>query len=247
MSEDDVAEKLAVHEAICAERWKQTDVRLNRMELVLVAIVLLLLFGEGMFGTGGSFSMGSLGSTLGGIGVGFGIGSALGGLIANSPAQRQNSHIGAVLESIAGAIGAPWVRSSEARRAAASAECSNRASPCADGDRGCSKPGGGLMRRRAMPWRTACCQSPARPTTRAATINSSKPTRWLPPSMPISRSAGPRSAVPAPSAATRMALITLGKMRVACRRGSPGCASPPRTKPACSARLAERCSTILPS
>jgi len=47
MSEDDVAQKLAVHEAICAERWKQTDDRRRRMELVLVAIVLLLLFGEG--------------------------------------------------------------------------------------------------------------------------------------------------------------------------------------------------------
>jgi len=47
MSEDDVAQKLAVHEAICAERWKQTDARRKRMELVLVAIVLLLLFGEG--------------------------------------------------------------------------------------------------------------------------------------------------------------------------------------------------------
>jgi len=47
MSEDDVAQKLAVHEAICAERWKQTDDRLKRIELVLLAIVLLLLLGEG--------------------------------------------------------------------------------------------------------------------------------------------------------------------------------------------------------
>lgn len=47
MSEDDVAQKLAVHEAVCAERWKQTDTRLKRIELVLVAIVFLLLFGEG--------------------------------------------------------------------------------------------------------------------------------------------------------------------------------------------------------
>ena len=47
MSEDDVAQKLAVHEAVCAERWKQTNSRLSRIEVVLVAIVLLLLFGEG--------------------------------------------------------------------------------------------------------------------------------------------------------------------------------------------------------
>ena len=47
MSEDDVAQKLAVNEAICAERWKQTDDRRKRIELVLLAIVLLLLLGEG--------------------------------------------------------------------------------------------------------------------------------------------------------------------------------------------------------
>ena len=47
MSDDDVAQKLAVHEAICAERWKQTEARLKRIEIVLIAIVLLLLFGEG--------------------------------------------------------------------------------------------------------------------------------------------------------------------------------------------------------
>ena len=47
MSEDDVAQKLAVHEAVCAERWKQTNSRLSRIEVVLVAIDLLLLFGEG--------------------------------------------------------------------------------------------------------------------------------------------------------------------------------------------------------
>ena len=47
MSEDDVAQKLAVHEAICAERWKHADATLKRIELVLIAIVLLLLFGEG--------------------------------------------------------------------------------------------------------------------------------------------------------------------------------------------------------
>jgi hypothetical protein len=47
MSEDDVAQKLAVHEVICAERWKQAEARLKRIELVLLAIVVLLLFGEG--------------------------------------------------------------------------------------------------------------------------------------------------------------------------------------------------------
>ena len=47
MSDDDVAQKLAVHEAICAERWKQTEVRLKWIELVLIAIMFLLLFGEG--------------------------------------------------------------------------------------------------------------------------------------------------------------------------------------------------------
>ncbi len=47
MSEDDVAQKLAVHEAVCSERWKQTETRLKRIELVLIAIVLLLLLGEG--------------------------------------------------------------------------------------------------------------------------------------------------------------------------------------------------------
>lgn len=47
MSDEEVAQKLAVHEAVCAERWKQTEARLKRIELVLIAIVLLLLFGEG--------------------------------------------------------------------------------------------------------------------------------------------------------------------------------------------------------
>jgi hypothetical protein len=47
MSEDDVAQKLAVHEAVCSERWKQAEARLKRIELVLIAIVFLLLFGEG--------------------------------------------------------------------------------------------------------------------------------------------------------------------------------------------------------
>ncbi len=47
MSEDDVAARLAVHEAVCAERWKQANERLGRIEMVLAAIVLLLLVGEG--------------------------------------------------------------------------------------------------------------------------------------------------------------------------------------------------------
>ncbi len=44
---EDIATSLAVHEAVCAERWKQTLARLGRIEAVLAAIVLLLLFGEG--------------------------------------------------------------------------------------------------------------------------------------------------------------------------------------------------------
>lgn len=46
MSEDDVAARLAVHEAVCADRWKQANDRLGRIELVLAGIVLLLLVGE---------------------------------------------------------------------------------------------------------------------------------------------------------------------------------------------------------
>jgi hypothetical protein len=44
---DDVATKLAVREAVCAERWKQANERLGWIEVVLAAIVLLLLVGEG--------------------------------------------------------------------------------------------------------------------------------------------------------------------------------------------------------
>ena len=47
MSEEETAAKLAVHEAVCAERWKQASDRLSRIEIVLAAIVLLLLVGEG--------------------------------------------------------------------------------------------------------------------------------------------------------------------------------------------------------
>jgi hypothetical protein len=47
MSEDETTARLAVHEAVCAERWKQASDRLARIEIVLAAIVLLLLIGEG--------------------------------------------------------------------------------------------------------------------------------------------------------------------------------------------------------
>ena len=35
------------HEAVSTERWKQTNTRLSRIEIVLGVIVLLLLVGEG--------------------------------------------------------------------------------------------------------------------------------------------------------------------------------------------------------
>jgi hypothetical protein len=44
---EEVARQIAVHEAVCAERWKQTNARLSRIEAVLAVIVLLLLIGEG--------------------------------------------------------------------------------------------------------------------------------------------------------------------------------------------------------
>ena len=47
MSEDKTVTKLAVREAVCAEGWKQANERLGRIEVVLAAIVLLLLVGEG--------------------------------------------------------------------------------------------------------------------------------------------------------------------------------------------------------
>jgi hypothetical protein len=43
MSEDETAARLAVHEAVCAERWKQATDRLSRIEMLLGAIVLLLV------------------------------------------------------------------------------------------------------------------------------------------------------------------------------------------------------------
>lgn len=46
-NQEDIATSLAVHEAVCAEWWKQTLAWLGRIEAVLGAIVLLLLFGEG--------------------------------------------------------------------------------------------------------------------------------------------------------------------------------------------------------
>ena len=42
-----MATKIAVHEAVCAERWKQANERLGRIEVVLAATVLLLLVSEG--------------------------------------------------------------------------------------------------------------------------------------------------------------------------------------------------------
>jgi hypothetical protein len=44
---EEVARQIAVHEAVCAERWNQTNARLARIEAVLAVIVLLLLIGEG--------------------------------------------------------------------------------------------------------------------------------------------------------------------------------------------------------
>jgi hypothetical protein len=44
---EEVARQIAVHEAVSAERWKQTNARLARIEAVLAVIVLLLLIGEG--------------------------------------------------------------------------------------------------------------------------------------------------------------------------------------------------------
>jgi hypothetical protein len=44
---EEVARQMAVHEAVCAERWTQTNIRLTRIEAVLAVIVLLLLIGEG--------------------------------------------------------------------------------------------------------------------------------------------------------------------------------------------------------
>jgi len=47
MDGHELAKTLAVHEAVCAERWRQANARLGRIEAVLAAIVLLLLLGEG--------------------------------------------------------------------------------------------------------------------------------------------------------------------------------------------------------
>ena len=44
---EEVARQIALHEAVGAERWKQTNTRLSRIEIVLSVIVLLLLVGEG--------------------------------------------------------------------------------------------------------------------------------------------------------------------------------------------------------
>jgi hypothetical protein len=44
---EELAQKIAVHEAVCAERWKSADKRLQRIEWILTAIVTLLMIGEG--------------------------------------------------------------------------------------------------------------------------------------------------------------------------------------------------------
>ena len=43
----DAEAKLAVHEAVCAERWKAATQRLTRIEYILIALVGLLLLGDG--------------------------------------------------------------------------------------------------------------------------------------------------------------------------------------------------------
>lgn len=44
---DDLAKNFSIHEAVCAERWKETIVRIKRLETILIgtagAIILLLL------------------------------------------------------------------------------------------------------------------------------------------------------------------------------------------------------------
>ena len=44
---EEVARQIAVHEAVCADRWKQTNSPLSRIEILPGVIVLLLLIGEG--------------------------------------------------------------------------------------------------------------------------------------------------------------------------------------------------------
>ena len=43
---NDVSAKLNTHEAVCAERWKETIVRIKRLELILItsagAVILLM-------------------------------------------------------------------------------------------------------------------------------------------------------------------------------------------------------------
>ena len=44
---DDIEQKFSVHEAVCAERWTETIIRIKRLEAILIsaagAIILLLL------------------------------------------------------------------------------------------------------------------------------------------------------------------------------------------------------------
>ncbi len=44
---EELARQIAVHEAVCAERWKHVSARLGLIQAVLAVIVLLLLIGEG--------------------------------------------------------------------------------------------------------------------------------------------------------------------------------------------------------
>lgn len=49
MQSNDVETRLSVHEAVCAERWKETILRIKRLEHILLAsagaIIMLLLSG----------------------------------------------------------------------------------------------------------------------------------------------------------------------------------------------------------
>ena len=44
---DDIEQKFSVHEAVCAERWTETIIRIKRLEVILIstagASILLLL------------------------------------------------------------------------------------------------------------------------------------------------------------------------------------------------------------
>ena len=44
---EELARQIAVHEGVCAERWKHVSARLGRIEAVLTVSVLLRLIGGG--------------------------------------------------------------------------------------------------------------------------------------------------------------------------------------------------------